>query len=425
MLPGYLFKGVADASAATQSIQSYLKPVLTTLAVLAALIAVIVVIYSGYMYATHGGNASRLERAKRVFRNAAIGLLIIGTAASVTGMLHHAYSTPAKTSGTSIPQIEEIKPADTGSGWSTILIDAITGFLSNIAQSLASPLLDQLQKLTRATPLMHEEAGVVKIYAVTVAIAGSLFTLVLVLLGFKVMTGEFLGLDEIELSSVIPQIISVYLVMVLSIFAIDAIIGLSNAIIAAIYAGLPGTDIWSTLTSSMARLSGLPLASLILFIVFIIFAGMLLVYYVARWITLFLGAVMAPFVVLIWLLPGFRDFANNLIRTYLMVIFVLVVHVVILMLGGVLLGLQNSGPTGVPNPLMAIIIGIATLLLLLKTQGVLVQMSLVSSGMNNSRKLGTQFANGARYTADKAMGHEASGFRSQYAVARIATTELK
>jgi type IV secretory pathway TrbL component len=170
----------------------------------------------------------------------------------------------------------------------------------------------------------------------------------------------------------------------------------------------------------MGRLSGLPLVSLIMFVVFVIFAMMLLVYYVARLIMLFLGAAMSPFVVLLWLLPGFRDFANNLIRTYLMVIFVLLVHVVILMLGATLLDGQNSG--GVPNPIMVITIGIATLFLLLKSQSVLIQMSVVSSGANQTRKLGTQFANGMRYTGDKieaSAGKQLVDLRSRYAVSML------
>ena len=40
---------------------------------------------------------------------------------------------------------------------------------------------------------------------------------------------------------------------------------------------------------------------------------MLLVYYVGRIIILFIGAALSPLVVLLWLLPGFRDFATNLI----------------------------------------------------------------------------------------------------------------
>lgn len=392
---------MADASAAAHSIQSYITPLLAILDGIGALVAVIILIYGGYMYMTSSAEPSRLDHAKRIIRNGIIGFLIVLAASSLTAVLHHAYSTPAPGTKASSITLEEIKPADVGSGWSTILIDAISGFFSNIVQSFTSPLLGAMGRLTKSTPLMSSEPGVFNMWLVILGISDVLFILVVALIGFRVMSGEFLGLGDIEIRTLLPQIGFVFLLMNTSIFAIDAIISLSNAIISAIYTGFPGTDIWHALTSSMTRTGGLPLVSLILLIVFLALTTILLVYYVARWIALFLGAALSPLVVLLWLLPGFREFANNLIRTYLSVIFVLLVHVVILMLGASLLNIQNNGPTGVPNPLMAIVIGLATIMLLLKTQGVLIQMSLISSSANNTVRLGKQFSKGMRYTAEQ------------------------
>jgi len=53
--------------------------------------------------------------------------------------------------------------------------------------------------------------------------------------------------------------------------------------------------------------AGLSLVSLILFVIVIVLAIMLFVYYVGRMIALFVGAALSPLVVLLWLLPGFRD----------------------------------------------------------------------------------------------------------------------
>jgi hypothetical protein len=420
LLTSVPFVNFGDVSGATNSIHSYVVPLLSVLDGLGLLVCTFVLIYSGYMYMTSSADPGRLQHAKRNLRNALIGLLIVLAASAATAFLHHAYTAPAAGSTSALPTLTEVKPEDTHGGWSTILIDALSGFFSSIVTSMFSPVIHALSKLTDGTPLMSTQAGVFNLWLVILGIANVLFVLVLTLLGFRVMTGEMLGLGEIELRSMVPQIGFVFLLMNTSIFAIDAVIGLSNAIISAVYAGFPGLDIWHALTSSMGRLSGLPLVSLIMFVVFVIFAMMLLVYYVARLIMLFLGAAMSPFVVLLWLLPGFRDFANNLIRTYLMVIFVLLVHVVILMLGATLLDGQNSG--GVPNPIMVITIGIATLFLLLKSQSVLIQMSVVSSGANQTRKLGTQFANGMRYTGDKieaSAGKQLVDLRSRYAVSML------
>jgi hypothetical protein len=50
---------------------------------------------------------------------------------------------------------------------------------------------------------------------------------------------------------------------------------------------------------------------------------------------------------------------------------------------------------------MAMVTGIATILMLLKAQGVMMQFSYVSMGTRNMRKLGGQFINGVSYMTGK------------------------
>ena len=50
---------------------------------------------------------------------------------------------------------------------------------------------------------------------------------------------------------------------------------------------------------------------------------------------------------------------------------------------------------------MAMIVGLATVMALLKTQGVMMQFSYVSGGARNARKLGGQFMNGVSYMTGK------------------------
>lgn len=392
---------LADAQAATSSMQSFVVPLLSVLDGIAGLLCILGIIYSGYLFMSSSGNPARLQHAKRMLRNAIVGLVIVLGAAAGTAILHHAYTSVAPGSKTALPTIGEIKPQSASGGWSTILIDALSGFFTNIITSIASPLLDMLSKFTDGTTLMAGQAQVFNMWLVMLGIANVLFTLVVAMLGFRVMSAEMFGLGDIELRSMLPQIGLIYLLMNVSIFAIDLIISLSNAIISAIYAGFPGTDIWKALIATAVHASGLPLVSLLFFIVFVVLASMLVIYYFERLIVLALGAALSPIVVLLWLLPGFRDFANNLIRTYLVVIFVLVVHVVILMLGASFLSSELLGSTATPNPLADIIVAIAIISTLLATQRFMVQMSIVSSGANSVRSMGKQFASGMRYTADK------------------------
>jgi type IV secretory pathway TrbL component len=149
--------------------------------------------------------------------------------------------------------------------------------------------------------------------------------------------------------------------------------------------------------------SGLGVAALLIMVAFVICSIVLLVYYVMRLVTLYLGAVLAPLVSLIWLIPGFRDFAETAFKTYLTTIFVLFVHVVILQLSASLFtGMATaSGDNVVPDTLIAMVTGIATIIMLLRAQSVMMQFSYVSMGSRNLKKLGGQFMNGVSYMTGK------------------------
>jgi hypothetical protein len=395
------FVGVGDVTAASNSMQSFVVPLLSVLDGIGGLLCVLGITYSAYLFMTSSGDAGRLQHAKRMLRNAVIGLVIVLAASAGTAILNHAYTSPTPGSGSKLPTISEVKPAKSSGGWSTILVDALDGFFTDIVTTLASPILNVLAKFTTSTPLMASQAQVFNMWLVLLGIANVLFTLVVAMLGFRVMSAEMLGLGDIELRSMLPQIGLIYLLMNVSIFAIDLVISLSNAVISAIYAGFPGTDIWKSLIATGIHADALPLATLLVFIAFTVLACMLVIYYLERLIILCIGAAFSPLVILLWLLPGFRDFVSNLIRTYLVVVFVLVVHVVLLMLGASLLNSELTGPTGTPNPLADLLIGVAIIGALLSTQKFLVQMSIISSGASSTRNMGKQFAAGARYTGDK------------------------
>ena len=101
---------------------------------------------------------------------------------------------------------------------------------------------------------------------------------------------------------------------------------------------------------------------------------------------------------MLWLAPGFRDFAETSMKTFLSTIFVLFVHVVILQLASSLFsGMATTSNNALPDTLIAMVAGIATILTLLKVQGVMMQFSFVSMGARNLKKLGGQFMNGVSY----------------------------
>jgi hypothetical protein len=350
---------------------------------------------------TSAGKPERLDQAKRIIRNVFIGLLIILGAAIINEVLAHAYSA-STTSNATLPQLQAIPPDQVSNGLVATLIKAITGLLNNIIQSVAQPFLHALSFFTASTGLMAANSAVFNLWLVMVGICDGLFVLVVALLGFHVMSASTFGFDEIDVKHLLPRFGLVFLGMNVSIFVIDGFIGVSNAMIDAVNTVASSTSAWDTLSEVVKQSGGQGVAVLLIMVTFLILSVILLVYYIGRLVTLYIGAVLSPAVLLAWLVPGFRDFSETTAKTYLTTIFVLFVHVVILQLAASLfVGMAVGSDNNLPDTLIAMVTGLATIVALLKTQGVMTQFSYVSGGARNARKLGGQFMNGVGYMTGK------------------------
>jgi len=213
------------------------------------------------------------------------------------------------------------------------------------------------------------------------------------------MGAEQLGLKEINLRTLIPQILATLAVINTSIYLLDGIIELSNAMINALRAGIGNVTPWHSLYNVVSGVSGYSLAAVLILIIFLIFTVILLIYYIGRLVALYLGAILSPFIVLMWLLPSTRDFAESAIKTYIATIFVLFIHVIILALAGSLFADIAVNSKGTPGPIMSLLLGLATLVALIKTQGVLMQLNYSTLGPKTARRLGGGLVNGVSYLA--------------------------
>lgn len=383
--------------------RDYITPVIQTLSGLAGLVCVFFIVQAGYLYMSSSGKPDQMEHAKEVLKKALIGLVVVLAALTITTFLTSAYGSPHDPSNATLPSLEAIKPEKQSNGLLDMIINAITGILAQIINAVAKPFLDALDFFTASTPSMASNSTVYNFWRVMVSIGNILFTLVLVLLGLHIMSASQLGFDEIEPKHLWPRVVMIFILMNSSIYLIDGIIALSNALVKATSLISGSSSVWDTLMKVVEQTSGLGVAALLIMVGFVLCAIVLLVYYVMRLVTLYIGAVLAPLVSLLWLLPGFRDFAETAFKTYLTAIFVLFVHVVILQLSASLFtGMATaSGDNAVPDTLMAMVTGIATILMLLKAQGVMMQFSYVSMGARNMKKLGGQFLNGVSYMTSK------------------------
>jgi hypothetical protein len=393
---------MADSSGAIFAMRDYVAPTMQGFTALAAIASTFFLVHGGILYMTSRGNPDKLEQAKRVLRNALVGLVIVLGAATLTAILNGAIVHTATPINATLPNLQAIEPKPSNSGLIDVLINAVTGFLNVIIQAVATPFLAALDFFTKSTPLMSDNASVFNLWLAMVGITDALFVVIIALLGFHVMSAATFGLDEIEFKHLLPRIGLIFLLLNTSIFLIDGIIGLSNALIIAV-GKVGGTEsVWQVLTTVVNQSGGQGVAALLIMSVFLIFTVILLVYYVGRLVTLFIGAVLSPLIFLVWLVPGFRDFSETAMKSYVSTTFVLFVHVVILQLAASLFaGMSMTTGNNVPNTLIAMVVGLATVIALLKTQGVMMQFSYVSLGPRSMRQLGSQFMNGVSYMGGK------------------------
>jgi hypothetical protein len=391
---------VADTSPVAAAMQSVVVPLMATLSVIAGLTCVLFLIVGGMNYMSSSGQPDRLAHAKKVIRNALIGLIMVLGAATITAVLTHAYSGSNDGAAQAVPVLNAVKPASTSFSLVDVIIKAIVGVLQNIIASIAAPFINALQFFTTSTPLMAANPSVFNLWLAVLAIADTMFVLVVAALGFHLMSASSLGLNELEFKHILPQLGLAFLLMNSSIFAIDTIISLSNGMINALRAGFADTSVWQGLTSITQQAGSLDLAALLIMVVFVVMSVILLIYYVGRLVTLYLGAVLAPLILLLWLLPSFKDFATNAAKTYLTTIFVLFVHVVILELAASIFEtLTISGPNKTADPIMALVVGLSTLVALLKTQGVMTQLTYASIGPKAVRRLSAQLVNSVSHVS--------------------------
>lgn len=379
---------------AVSIIQNYVGKTLASMTIIALLLCTFFIVWGGIKYITSAGNPTKLERAKHILIRALIGLIIVFGASAISLILMHAYSLHSTTLSSQLPALKPIKTANSSGSLVDVLLKAISGLLMVVVKSVASPFIQALNYFTKATPLLTANSSVMHLWVISTVMADGLFVLVIAMIGFHVMSAGQLGLRDVNLSNLIPQLLFAFVLMNSSVYIIDAIIGLSNVMISALRAGVGNVNPWNSLMAVISNVSGYSIAALFILVVLMIFTVILLIYYIGRIVVIYLGGVLSPLIILLWLMPGFRDFAENVFKTYLSTIFVLFIHVIILSLAGSLFAQLAQGNSSGSDPIMALLLGLATLIALIKTQGVLMQLNYASLGPKTARRLGGSFMNG-------------------------------
>lgn len=390
---GMLLAPLPAFAASNGEVAHFTQDTLVTLIILASLSSVFFLIRGAYLYISSTGRPEALVEAKKTIRNALIGLVIVIGAGVLSSLLDRAFTQPASTGlGTSL-SLTPIAPATTDGSLAQILLDAIAGFLQNIVQSATKPILDGITAFLTNTPLLATNSVVFNFWLMMVGITDSLFAIVIALLGFHVMSASSFGFEELSLKELLPRIGLAFLVANTSIFLIDWVISACQVLISAVLHATGGIgQAWILNAFNPAALASgtTMIITLIFMIVFILLGVILLLFYIGRLMILAFGAVISPLVFLIWLLPKWTDFAESAMKAYLVTIFTLFIHVVIIQLASSFLTVTNQDGT---NPLISILIGIALLSILLKSTATAMQLVLATQTTNGIKKLGGQVLN--------------------------------
>ena len=380
-------------AASNNEVARYTNDTLTVLIVLASLATVFFIIRGGYLYMTSSGNPVALEEAKKTIRQAIIGLVMVIGAGVFSSLLNNAMTQPSSNAIGTALNLEPIEPVIQSGSLVQVLLDAISGFLQNIVQSVTKPIIDGIIWFLTTTPSLSTNSVVFNFWLVIVGITDSLFAIVIALLGFRVMSSSTFGFEELTLKELLPKIALAFLVANTSIFLIDWIILLCQTLVNAVLnatGGLGHAWILNAFDPAVLVSGTTSIVTLIFMVVFVILAVVLLLLYISRLMILAFGAVISPLVSLLWLVPRFTDFAENAFNIYIVTIFTLFVHVVIIQLASAFLTIP--GQTGT-NPIISILIGIALLSILLKSTSTGVQLALTSQTTGSIKKISGQIIN--------------------------------
>ena len=380
------------AQETSPEIVNFTNNTLQIITLIAAAAAVFFLIKSGYAYITSTGKPEALESAKNTFRNALIGLVLV-LSANVVVYVFKSSLNPVDLSGNqSAVEVININTAEPSDGLTQVLIDAFAGFIQNIVESATEPIVNGVIGFLTTTPSLLENAVIKNFWLVSVGIVDTLFILVVALTGLQIMSATTFGFDEVDLKQLLPRLGLAFLAANTSLFLFDYVVVTCNTLVKAVLdstGGLNRAFILAAINPSTFISGNTPMIILIFLVLFLILAIVLLLMYISRLIFIALGAVLSPFIFLLWSLPRFSDFASISIKTYCVSVFVVFVHVVIIQLAGSFLALPDHSE----NSLVSVAIAIGLFFTLLKTPSLMMQMVLYTSNNSSFRKLGNQIIN--------------------------------
>lgn len=395
MFSALVFFGVTNPVFAAQNseVASFTAQTLNTFIIIGVIASVFFIVFSGYKFITSTGKPEALDEAKRTLRNSLIGLVLILGAAAVQSILSGAFSNPASSATSTAISLTPIQPTTPTGGLTQVLLDAIAGFLQNIVQSATKPLVDGIISFLTTTPEMLSNSVIFNFWLIILGITDSLFAIVIALLGFQIMSASTFGFEEIEFKHLLPRVGIAFLFANTSLFWANWIVVACNTLVQALLhatGGIGSAWILNAFNPASLTTGTTAIITLIFMLLFVILAVVLLLFYITRLILVALGAVLSPLIFLLWAIPKFSDFAEISIKSYIIMVFSIFVHVAVIQLASAFLTIPGQQGT---NSLISILVGVGLLFTLLKTPGILMQLVFFNTGRGMIKKVSGQIMN--------------------------------
>lgn len=388
-----LFLPSVALAANNPEVDHFASDAMTAILALAGTAVVFFLVRGGYQYITSSGDPAALEDAKRTIKNALIGLVIVIAASFFSNLLSESLMQSSSAGSATALELSPIVPQQQTGTLTQILLDAVSGFLQNIVGSVTKPILDGIVWFLTSTPSLSTNSVVFNFWLVIVGITDSLFAVAIALLGFRVMSASTFGFEDVPLKELFPRIGLAFLLANTSIFWIDWVIELCQVMVNAVLHATGGlSSAWIiNAYDPAALLSGsTAIITLIFAVMFILLAVILVIFYISRLMILAFGAALSPLLCLLSLSSKMTDFVGNAVKIYIVTIFTVFLHVVIIQLASSFLTVP--GQVG-ENPIIAILIGIALFSVLLKSTSVTVQLAMSSQAGSTLKKYSTQVIN--------------------------------
>lgn len=380
------------ANTDTPDLATFTNSTVQLITIIASAASALFLVWGGYQYIVSSGKPDKLHEAKIIIRNSLLGLLLVISAFTVVSIFRGSYENATTETTAQIPELQQVEVVSPENGLSQVIIEAVMGFAQMILQSSVKPVVEGIISSWGSTPLLLTNSTIHKYWLVSLGIVDSLFVIVVALLGLQLMSAHTLGFEEIEFKQILPRIGLAFLGANVSLFLADYCVQLCNVLVKTVLDTSDGLAYaWIVdATHPASLLSGTaPIVVILFLLLFLLLAIVLWFLYISRLIMLALGAVLSPFIFLLWMLPKFSDFANIAIKSYLSTVFIIFVHVVIIQLAsGFLIVPEQSG-----NSLVAIAVAIGLFFTLIKTPSIMMNMMLYTSGNGSMRKLGAQIIN--------------------------------